>query len=324
MLNDPILLQDWHVLARSSDLEVGAIRAARLLGVDVVLWRSMRGLHAWQDQCRHRGAKLSLGRVESDCIVCPYHGWRYADSGICKEVPSHPELTESLGAKAHVFHARERYGLVWVCLGIPKADVPTFPEWQDGAYRKVLAGPYPFKAYATRVLEDFLDAGHYPFVHASQIPEAKGFAMQGYEVRETEEGLVSDEIGVRRIWRDGPGGTGEVPVVYSYQVKRPLTGQYTKSYGSERFSMLDTVTPVDEAESLVWSVMAFNYLTGKSDEEWIAYQALLAAEDKVTVESQRPQKLPLDFGEEIPVPSDRLSVAYRQWLKKLDLRFGTT
>lgn len=324
MLDDPLLIHDWHVLARSTDLAAGQVRAARLLGVDVVLWRGTEGVQAWRDLCRHRGAKLSLGRVDNGCLVCPYHGWRYAPSGDCTEVPSHPELTASLGAKAHVFQARERYGLVWVCLGTPAAEVPSFPEWDDGAYRKVLAGPYPFRAYATRVLEDFLDAGHYPFVHAGQMPGARDFAMQAYAVRTTAEGLESDEIGVRRIWRDGPGGTGEVPVTYSYKVKRPLTGQYTKSYGAERFSMLDTVTPVDEAESLVWSVMAFNYPTGKSDEEWIAYQALLAAEDRVTVESQRPQKLPLDLGQEIPVPSDRLAVAYRQWLGKLGLKFGTT
>jgi phenylpropionate dioxygenase-like ring-hydroxylating dioxygenase large terminal subunit len=323
MLDDPVLVNDWHVVARASELSAGGVRAARLLGVDLVLWRGSGGVHAWLDQCRHRGAKLSLGKVRDESLVCSYHGWCYAGSGDCTLVPAHPAETSSLGVKARVFHARERYNLVWVCLGVPAGDVPAFAEWADASYRKVEAGPYPFRAYATRVFEDFLDAGHYPFVHAGQMPGSRNFEMRGYAVRETEAGLVSEDISVLRVWRDGPGGTGEVGVVYSYRVERPLTGQYTKSFASERFSMLDTVTPVDEGESLVWSVMAYNYPPGKSDAELLAYQDTLAAEDRPIVESQRPARLPLDTGQETPVPSDALSVAYRRWLRKLGLRFGT-
>jgi phenylpropionate dioxygenase-like ring-hydroxylating dioxygenase large terminal subunit len=324
MPNDPVLLNDWHVVGRASEFRAGDVKAARLLGTDLVLWHDGRLIHAWLDQCRHRGAKLSLGRVRDNVLVCAYHGWCYDGSGACTLVPAHPELTSALGARAHVFEARVRYGLVWVCLGVPAADVPAFPEWDDAGYHKVQAGPYRFRAYATRVLEDFLDAGHYPFVHASQMGGSMNFKMQGYEVTLTESGLVSQDISVRRIWREGPGGTGEVGVAYAYRVLRPLTAQYTKSYAAERFSMLDTVTPVDEAESLVWSVMASNYPTGKSDQELIDYQDTLAREDMRTVESQRPQPLPLDMGQEIAVPSDGLAVAYRQWLKKLGVKFGTT
>jgi phenylpropionate dioxygenase-like ring-hydroxylating dioxygenase large terminal subunit len=324
MLNDPVLLNDWHVVGRASGIRAGEVKAARLLGVDLVLWRNGDGIHAWRDLCRHRGAKLSLGTVRDDFLVCSYHGWCYDGSGACALVPAHPARTSEFGAWAHVFHVRVRYDLVWVCLGVPATDVPSFPEWDDPAYRKVPAGPYRFRAYATRVLEDFLDAGHYPFVHAGQMAGSKSFEMAEYGVKSTEFGLVSDDIGVRRIWREGPDGTGEVGVVYSYRVQRPLTGQYTKSYGGERFSMLDTVTPVDEGESLVWSIMAYNYPTGKSDEALVEYQDTLAAQDVPIVESQRPQLLPLDMGQEIAVPSDRLAVAYRQWLKKLGLKFGTS
>jgi len=323
MLNDPVLWNDWHVVARASGFGLGEVRASRLLGVDLVLWRNRDGIHAWRDQCRHRGAKLSLGKVREDTLVCAYHGWCYKGSGECTLIPAHAGLTAATAARAHVVQARVRYELVWVCLGEPTRDVPAFPEWEDATYRKVGAGPYRFRAYAPRVIEDFMDAGHYPFVHAGQMPGSVSFAMDGYAVKESDSGLESEEIRVRRVWRDGPGGTGEVDVTYSYRVARPLTAQYTKAHGRERFSMLDTVTPVDEAESLVWSVMAYNYPPGKTDEELVRYQDTLAAEDRPIVESQRPQLLPLDSGQETPMPSDQLSVAYRRWLKKLGLKFGT-
>jgi len=106
-------------------------------------------------------------------------------------------------------------------------------------------------------------------------------------------------------------------------VQRPLTGNYTKVHGAERFSMMDTVTPVDEGESLVWSVMALNYLSETTDREFLDYQDKVTGEDVPVVESQRPSLLPLSLDDELHVPSDRLSVAYRRWLAKLGLRFGT-
>lgn len=45
----------------------------RLLGEDLVLWHNGDKVLAWQDFCPHRGARLSLGWVEKDTLVCPYH-----------------------------------------------------------------------------------------------------------------------------------------------------------------------------------------------------------------------------------------------------------
>ena len=141
MLDDPVLVNDWHVVGRASGLAENAVTSARLLGVDLVLWRSPKGVHAWHDMCRHRGAKLSLGTVRDGCLVCSYHGWCYDGSGSCTLIPAHSSLTHKIGAKARTFHARVRYGLVWVCLGIPKVDVPSFREWGDPSYKNVHAGP---------------------------------------------------------------------------------------------------------------------------------------------------------------------------------------
>ncbi len=39
MLNDPILIDDWHVAAYAPDLVEGKPMAVRLLDEDLVLWR---------------------------------------------------------------------------------------------------------------------------------------------------------------------------------------------------------------------------------------------------------------------------------------------
>ena len=78
MINDPVLVNDWHPVATVAQLEAQNIVAARLLDEDIVLWRVNGETLAWQDLCIHRGTRLSLGKiVEDDKLICPYHGWTY-------------------------------------------------------------------------------------------------------------------------------------------------------------------------------------------------------------------------------------------------------
>ena len=64
MLNDPVLINDWHPVARTSDLDSQPILSIRLLGEDIVLWKSGDRYMAWQDLCIHRGSRLSAGITE--------------------------------------------------------------------------------------------------------------------------------------------------------------------------------------------------------------------------------------------------------------------
>ncbi len=59
MIDDPVLLNDWHVVGRVSEIAFGQPQSIRLLGEDLVLWRNQNGIHVWKDLCIHRGAKLS-------------------------------------------------------------------------------------------------------------------------------------------------------------------------------------------------------------------------------------------------------------------------
>lgn len=92
-------------MARCSDVTYGPRRSS-YFGTPIVLWRDRGNLvSALIDACPHKGASLSLGRLDGDFIVCPYHGMRFK--------PCHSEGAGSL----HAIHlqTRELYGLVWVC-----------------------------------------------------------------------------------------------------------------------------------------------------------------------------------------------------------------
>ena len=75
----------WHPVALSGAVAGQAPLAVQLLEQPVVLWRDSEGaVLALADQCPHRGARLSLGRVTPQGqLECPYHGWQFAAGGQC-------------------------------------------------------------------------------------------------------------------------------------------------------------------------------------------------------------------------------------------------
>ena len=321
MIDDPVLLNDWHVIARSSDVADGQVLAARLLGQDLVLWRSAQGICAWQDLCVHRGAKLSGGGVQEGCLVCPYHGWRYDIAGKCVLMPAHPEQTPPAKAQANAFRVAEQYGWIWVCMGTPAKDVPEFREWDDAAFRKIPAGPYVFRAQGPRVIENFLDVGHFPFVHAGFLGDLRHTEIGDYEVETNDERVIARDI---PVWQPDPDGTGQAAEVkYTYEVLRPLTACFWKRTAGKEFLIFNAVTPVHESTSLSWMTIALDYAAETSDEQLRNFQDVVAAQDIPIVEAQRPELLPLDLQAELNLRSDRAAVAYRRWLKKIGLKYGT-
>ena len=320
MLNDPVLVNDWHVVARVEDVPEGKPIAARLLEEDIVLWRVGDKVHAWRDLCIHRGTRLSLGRIEDDCIICPYHGWTYNEEGRCIRFPAHPQQKPPTTAQVTVYTAQERYGWLWVTPGSPAHDIPTFSEWDDASFRKVHCGPYTIHASGPRAIENFLDVTHFPFVHLGLLGDPAHADLNDYNVTASPNGVTATDIAV---WQPDPDGTGHgARVNYTYKVLRPLTAYFIKTSQGPQFAMYFTITPVAERLSTIWMYVAMDY-GDLSDEQVRQFQDDIIKQDIPIVESQRPELLPLDLQAELHLRSDRTAIAYRKWLKKLGVTVGT-
>ena len=111
---------DWQPVVASHTVPAGAsIVAARLLGQELAVWRSVGGLvQVWLDRCPHRGVHLSLGRIAGDRLACAYHGWEFAaNSGQCMAIPALADLAAPPGRVcAATFPAMEAQGMVWARL----------------------------------------------------------------------------------------------------------------------------------------------------------------------------------------------------------------
>lgn len=322
MINDPVLINDWHVVARVTDVAEGQVLRVRLLEEDLVLWRTGGEIMAWEDLCIHRGARLSLGEVYQDTLLCPYHGWRYGTDGKCVHIPAHPDQDPPAKARVRTYRVQERYGWIWVTFGQPQHSIATFPEWDRPEYQKIFCGPYVFQASAPRAIENFLDVAHFPFVHEGYLGDRDHAEMDDYQVITDANGITAEDI---HIWQGNPDGTGVgKKVTYTYRVFRPLNAYFVKTSGDENgFAIYFVVTPVDEFHSRGWMCMTMNYGHDIPADELRAFQDTVAGQDIPIVESQRPERLPLDLQAELHLKSDRTAIAYRKWLKELGLTFGT-
>lgn len=323
MIDDPVLVNDWHPVLRDRDLADGGVRAARLLGEDIVLWRAGGEVCAWQDLCLHRGARLSLGRVSGEQLACPYHGWTYGRDGRCAHIPAHPEQTPPARAVVRRYQVRERYGLLWVCLGEPSGDVPPFPEWGAPGFGAAVCGPFEhIRAHGPRLIENYLDAAHFPFVHGGVLGDPARPTLGEFEARITDAGVESDPIAV---YQPDPYGGSAGQVTYTYHAYRPLTAHFTKHMPTATNGMVLTITPHDELDSTAWFIVATTAVTDGAalEAHYTPRIAAIFEEDRAIVESQRPELLPLDLQSELHLRSDRVAIAYRRWLRQIGLRFGT-
>lgn len=61
-----------------AELAEGAMQRVRIKGTPLLLVRQDGQVYAMVERCSHRGGPLSEGVLEAGCVVCPWHGSRFA------------------------------------------------------------------------------------------------------------------------------------------------------------------------------------------------------------------------------------------------------
>ena len=193
----------WQPAALADELDgERPVKAVRLLGQDLVLFRDEKGVLGLLDRdCPHRGADLAFGRLEHGGLRCAFHGWLFDTAGRCLETPAEPEgSTLCTRIRQKSYPVVERNGIVFAYLG--EGEPPAFPAFD--CFRASETHSFAFKGLIEcnwlQALEVGIDPAHASFLHRFFEDEDTSEAY-GKQFRSASAG---SEMAMTRVLREFP------------------------------------------------------------------------------------------------------------------------
>ena len=176
------------------------IKAIRLMGEDLVLFRDERGRYGLVGRsCPHRGTDLSYGRLEDGGLRCAFHGWLFDVNGKCLQTPAEPNDSNLCGQLRHkAYPVIERSGILFTYMGpgeppeLPHFDCFVAPTTHTFAFKGMIECNW------LQSLEVGIDPVHTSFLHRFFHDEDP---KQGYGklFRDTS---IDSEMPMTKIMRD--------------------------------------------------------------------------------------------------------------------------
>jgi 5,5'-dehydrodivanillate O-demethylase oxygenase subunit len=187
-----LLRRYWQPIAAESEFVEDSTKLVRLLGEDLVLYRTPSGdFGLIEPHCPHRRAAMVHGYPESDGIRCSYHGWKFGLDGQCLEQPFEDTVAEGSRFRESVcslaYRAEARFGLVWAYLGPDPA--PLIPTWEpftyENCFKQILL--HEVDCNWLQCQENSIDPVHFEWLHDNWLP--------GREARPDKYGPAHTKLG---------------------------------------------------------------------------------------------------------------------------------
>jgi phenylpropionate dioxygenase-like ring-hydroxylating dioxygenase large terminal subunit len=222
---------------------------------------------------------------------------------------------------------RQAFGFLWSSLGDPPADLFEIPEAGEIDRRAVVCGAITVRASSLRIIENFLDMAHFPFVHTDILGAEPHTEVRHYT---TEIRRDVDEVWATNCQFFQPqaalSAAEGLMAQYVYRVASPCVTMLYKTCpnAADRMDVICLfVQPMDPDRCRAHPVM---FLIDETSPlaDLIQFQQMIFLQDRIILENQRPRLLPLEPRAEIPTRADASSIAYRRWLKEKGVTYGTT
>lgn len=234
-------------------------------------------------------------------------------------------VLEENGGTGRTLPVQVRYTCVFTTLGEPTRPLPAIPEFDEDDRRITGCGGVGVRTSPYRIIENFLDMAHFSFVHTNVLGAPDQTEVLAYK---TEHRKDVDEIWALDCKFFQPAASkasaGGQMTDYVYRVMSPFSVMlYKNVFGdpTRNDAICVFVQPMAEAECLAYMPMAL--VDEQSTlESIIDFQQSIFLQDRIILENQRPALLPLDPTIELPTRADASSIAFRRWLKAMNLQFG--
>jgi phenylpropionate dioxygenase-like ring-hydroxylating dioxygenase large terminal subunit len=314
----------WYAVLESNEVPRGRPVGVTRFGEPLVFWRTPAGDPVClRDACPHRGAALSIGRLQQGAIECPFHGFTFDPSGRCTLIPANGRSAEVPKAfQAAGYPAREAHGFIWVWWGeAAKAtpEIPWFETLDDTFSYGTIRDHWP--VHYSRAIENQLDAVHLPFVHATTIGRGNRTLIHGPLVRwEDGPGLPHDRM---NIWVFNELDHGQPPMradELGAPARRPsLQLQFPNIWHNwigDDVRVMAAFVPIDDENTRMYvrfyqRIVRAPGLRQLFNLVSLPANRMILDQDKRVVRTQRPKRSDLRMGEKL-IPGDGPIIAYRR------------
>jgi phenylpropionate dioxygenase-like ring-hydroxylating dioxygenase large terminal subunit len=221
---------------------------------------------------------------------------------------------------------RQKFGYVWTTLGVPTREIFDIPEYEEPDRRNMNAASVAVHVSAPRAVENFLDLGHFAFVHTDYLGVEPYTEIKPYRVEVSADG---NEVLATQCWAYQPvaslSATEGFEVEYTYRVPHPYCALLYKSVASDpkRKDVIGLLGQPTSEEHVVVHMLISMLDESNSDAALRAFAQFIFAQDRPILENQLPKRLPLDLRCETSARADAMSAAYRRWLNDRHVRYGT-
>ena len=253
----------WYPVAYLDDLDKTKLTTFTLLEIDLVIWwdGNMQSWRAFADQCPHRLASLSEGRInEQGWLECPYHGWSFSGEGNCEQIPQQSATGSghlSNRACATSYPTQIAQGLLFVYPGnaasanqVPVPIVEAIEEDPDEWVCMDLFRDLPYDALT--LLENVLDVSHVPYTHHRTVSKRSNAAPVELAITH------SDKNGFKGVWEEGPR-KGELGTQYTSFVAPNLMWHDLSSKQFGRTLTVVYATPISKGKCRLFARFPFKF-----------------------------------------------------------------
>ena len=230
----PVALLDEFNPALDPRMGIRPVKAVKLLGQDLVLFKNAEGAFGLLDRdCPHRGADLAYGRNEGDGLRCPFHGWKFDVTGQCLETPAEPKGSVlCTRIKQRNYPVQERSGILFAWMGPEGSAPPPLPELD--CFKAPGTHTFAFKGlWHCNWLQAFevgIDPAHASFLHRffndASLEDTYGRQFRGASAGEIE-GEKWPMTKVMREFDQPDISFSEMPYGFQLTTLRPLNEKLT-------------------------------------------------------------------------------------------------
>lgn len=312
-----MIKNQWYAVLPSRTVKRGKLVGVKRLGLDLVFFRTETGtLGCVADQCTHRGAALSGGRVENNCVRCPFHGIQFATDGSCTLVPAlGEETTEDLSIfNVKSYSVREQFGIIYLWYGDEEQKTDRLPFFYDHIHDDDVYSELadPWKTHYSRAIENQLDVVHVPIVHWNSIGRGNKTVVNGPKVLWDGEVLQTSA--------DNEKDHGQTPRKPKDSVIKETNLNFMfpnlwLNHISDKILVFIYFAPVDEDNTMMY-IRFYSKITGvRLIDRFIAWTGKYAnkfveRQDRRVVITQEPKASSLESGETL-LQGDGPVIKYR-------------